>query len=94
MNDLEISTLVSRLGRPHKSGGIVVERAAIQAAGTDYPAVIDWILTHSGTPETAATASKSHGLHGSRITGGETPNARQALRYVLPDSSPECIVTG
>ncbi len=84
MNDLEITTLVSRLGRPHASGGIVIERAAIQAAGADYPAVIDWIMTHSGTPEAAVVSTKSRGLHGSRINDGNDPGARQALRFVLP----------
>ncbi len=94
MNDTEITALVSRLGRPHKSGGIVIERAAIQAAGTDYPAVIDWILSHEGTPETAIPSSKSLGLHGSRINDGEHPNARQALRYVLPKGEPEPVAAG
>ena len=84
MNDLEITTLVTKLGRPHPSGGIVIERAAIQAAGADYPAVIDWILTHEGTPETAAVSKKSGGLHGSRINDGNDPKAKQALRFVLP----------
>jgi hypothetical protein len=84
VNDLEISTLVTRLGRPHKSGGIVIERAAIQAAGADYPAVIEWILDHSGTPEAAVVSTKSGGLHGSRINDGNNPGAPQALRFVIP----------
>lgn len=84
MNDQEITTLVTRLGRPHKSGGVVIERAAIQAAGADYPAVIDWILAHSGTPETAVVSNKSRGLHGSRINDGNNPGAPQALRFVVP----------
>ncbi|MGH2909637.1 MAG: hypothetical protein ACRDK8_10100 [Solirubrobacteraceae bacterium] len=84
VNDLEITTLVSRLGRPHQSGGIVIERAAIQAAGADYPAVIDWIMTHSGAPETAVISPKSRGLHGSRVSGGNDTEAKQALRFVIP----------
>jgi hypothetical protein len=84
MDELEIAALVSRLGRPHKSGGIVIERAAIQASGADYPAVIDWILAHSGAPESAVSSSDSGGLHGSRISDGRDPKARQVLRFVLP----------
>jgi hypothetical protein len=85
VNDLEISALVSRLGRPHPSGGIVVERAAIQAAGADYTAVIDWILDHRGTAEMAKPSARTGGgLHGSRISDGNDPQARQPSRFVLP----------
>ncbi len=88
MNDLEITSLVKRLGRPHPSGGIVVERVAILAAGADYTAVIDWILDHSGMAETAApTARTGGGLHGSRINDGHNPVARQPSRFVLPASA-------
>jgi hypothetical protein len=84
MNDQDISALVSKLGRPAPSGRIVIERAAIQAAGGDSPAIIDWIMNHSGVPETAVSASRSRGLHGSRINEGTDPGARQALRFTLP----------
>ena len=87
MNDTEITELVARLGRPHRSGGTVIERAAIQAAGADYPAVIDWILTHSGEPETAVTSTKSRGLHGTRISSGGEQGSGKALRWVLPASA-------
>jgi hypothetical protein len=85
MNDLEISELVNRLSRPHRSGGVVIERAAIQAAGADYPAVIDWIMAHEGEPESIEVVTKkSGGLHGSRINAGATPGARPPQRFVLP----------
>lgn len=84
MNDQEIATLVKRLARPHPSGGIVIERAAILAAGADYPAIMDWIATHSGTAEATAPARHGHGLHGSRITDGRTPASRRPVRFVLP----------
>jgi hypothetical protein len=84
MNDLEIAALVKRLARAHPSGGIVIERVAILAAGADYPAIMDWITAHAGTPETTAPTSRSLGLHGSRINDGNTPAARQPMRYVLP----------
>jgi hypothetical protein len=88
VNDLEITSLVKRLGRPHPSGGIVVERVAILAAGADYTAVMDWILDHAGTPETVAPAARTGGgLHGSRISDGHNPVARQPSRFVLPAGS-------
>jgi hypothetical protein len=87
MNDLEITTLVTRLARPHPSGGIVIERAAILAAGADSPAIIDWIIAHSGTPESTAPAARSRGLHGSRINDGNNPASRQPVRFVLPAST-------
>ena len=84
MNDLEITALVRRLSRPHLSGGIVIERAAILAAGAEYPAIIDWIASHAGTPETTAPTGRSRGLHGSRINDGNTPASQQPMRFVLP----------
>jgi hypothetical protein len=84
MNDPEITTLVTRLSRPHPSGGTVIERAAILAAGADYPAIMNWIIAHSGTPETTATTGRSRGLHGSRINDGNHPASQQPMRFVLP----------
>ena len=87
MDDREISELVTRLSRPHPSGGVVIERAAILAAGADSPAVIDWILAHSGTPDTAVRTVQGRGLHGSRMNddGGSAP--QHPLRFVLPAGS-------
>lgn len=84
MDDLEINALVTRLSRPHSSGGVVIERAAILAAGADFPAVMDWITAHDGTPDTAVTPTRSHGLHGSRVGDGATSPAAAPLRFVLP----------
>jgi hypothetical protein len=84
VEDLEIITLVKRLSRPHPSGGVVIERAAIMAAGTDSPAIIDWIIAHEGAPETIVSASPSRGLHGSRIADGNDPASRPPARFVLP----------
>lgn len=82
MNDLEITTLIRNLSRPHSSGGIVIERAAILAAGGDSPQIIAWIMTHSGTPE--SPVARGRGLHGSRINGDENRTASQPTRFVLP----------
>jgi hypothetical protein len=84
MNDTEISTLVTRLARPHPSGGVVIERAAILAAGADSPAIIDWIFAHSGTAETSTPTARGGGLHGSRINDGNAPAPRRSARFVLP----------
>jgi hypothetical protein len=84
MDDVEINALVSRLSRPHPSGGVVVERAAILAAGADFPAVMEWITAHAGTPETTVSAPRARGLHGSRVSGGEAVASGAPLRFVLP----------
>ncbi len=82
MNDLEITTLIRNLSRPHVSGGIVIERAAILAAGGDSPEIIAWIMTHAGAPETPA--ARGRGLHGSRINGDENRSSANPARFVLP----------
>jgi enterochelin esterase-like enzyme len=84
VDDPDITALVKRLSRPHSSGGVVIERAAILAAGADFPEVMDWILAHSGTPETTASTARSSGLHGSRTNDANAPSARNPLRFVLP----------
>jgi hypothetical protein len=78
MDDDAIRLLVTRLSRPHRAGGEVIERAAILAAGTDSAAVLDWIEAHGGQPEPVAPVVSRRGLHGARSTDGGT------RRYVLP----------
>jgi hypothetical protein len=73
-------TLVTRLGRPHRSGGRVIERATLLASGTDFEAAVRWIEAHGGTPE-VAVASSHRGLHGPRMSDGPPP---APLRFVLP----------
>lgn len=82
MNDLEITTIIKNLSRPHPSGGVVIERAAILAAGGDSPAIIDWIITHSGTPETPT--ARGRGLHGSRMNGDNDGVSSHPTRFILP----------
>ena len=84
MTDEAIRDLVTRLARPHSSGGKVIERAAILAEGADFAAVMAWIESHSGVPETAISAASSHGLHGMRLNGGGAEADRPPLRFVLP----------
>ena len=87
MDDLEINELVTRLSRPHPSGGVVIERAAILAAGADSPAVIDWIIAHAGMPDTAVRTVQGRGLHGSRMNDEGSSAPQQPLRFVLPAGS-------
>ncbi len=82
MDDGEINALVTRLSRPHSSGGVVIERAAILAAGADFPAVMNWITAHAGTPEVAVAATRHGGLHGSHLA--DSAPSRPPLRFVLP----------
>ena len=83
MDDDAIRALVIRLSRRHRSGGKVIERAAILAEGADSDAVVGWIVAHAGQPEATAASSAPRGLHGSRLT--ETSGAARArARYVLP----------
>jgi hypothetical protein len=84
LDDGAIVALVTRLARPHPSGGQVVEHAAIMAAGSDSPAVIAWIISHSGAPETPPPATSTQGgLHGSRLAAS-TEERCVPRRYLLP----------
>jgi hypothetical protein len=79
--DDAIRALVRRLSRPHASGGLVIERAAIVSQGADATAIVAWILAHAGQAEAAAPVAPSRGLHGARHSGGSSATPR---RYVLP----------
>ena len=76
--------MVKRLARPHRSGGEVIERAAILAEGSDFTTVVAWIEAHDGQAETAVAAAAKGGLYAARghesAAGGSSP----ALRYILP----------
>lgn len=84
MDDPEITSLVTRLSRPHPSGGVVIERAAILASGADFRAVMEWITAHAGVPEASATATRGGGLHGSRMKDSDGGGSSPPLRFVLP----------
>lgn len=83
MEDDDIRTLVSRLARPHPSGGQVIERAAILAEGAESGEVLRWILAHGGEPEELAPVT-SGGLHGTRFQDRSGVDSRRPLRYILP----------
>jgi hypothetical protein len=79
VDDVAIRALVVRLSRPHRSGGDVIERAAIMAEGADSADIVGWITDHAGEPETA-TAGRGGGLHSAKTA----QTGRPPLRYVLP----------
>jgi hypothetical protein len=83
VEDDAIRELVTRLARADPSGGTVIERAAILAAGTDVAAVMEWILDHGGKPQAIAETTTNRGLHGRMQASGPSPS-RPPSRFVLP----------
>jgi hypothetical protein len=83
-DDAAIRALLTRLARPHASGGQVVERATLLAEGADFPAIIDWITDHAGTPEASDAAAVKKGLHGARMSTATATKPSKPARYVLP----------
>ena len=84
VEDPEIRALLTRLARPHPSGGKAIDRAALLAEGGDFPEVIEWILDHEGTAESAVRSKSAQGLHGAMNAQPLRAEQRRALRYVLP----------
>jgi len=82
--DAEIQALVKRLARPHASGGDVVERAALLAAGGNFAAVMEWISDNAGVAEAMATQAPRGGLHGPRQGLASATEPPAPLRFVLP----------
>jgi hypothetical protein len=81
--DDSIRAVVARLSRPNRTGGVVIERAAILAEGAASTDILAWITAHAGVPEVAAPATVTSGLYGSGFGGGVTAS-RGPSRYVLP----------
>jgi hypothetical protein len=84
MDDAAIEEIVTRLARPHRSGGTVIERVAILAEGADFDAVMRWILDRDGVAEAAASTPPQRGIHAMRYhdTEGDAPAA--PARFILP----------
>ena len=76
--------VVTRLARPHESGGNVIERAAIIAEGADSPAILAWVVARSAPGEAAASPRGSGGLHGLRMADAGGGEPRHPMRFVLP----------
>jgi hypothetical protein len=82
-DDAALRAVVSRLARPHRSGGHVVERAALMADGTDFSALLGWIEAHDGVPEPlppSAPDARGAGLFGDR-------RLQHPRRFVLPPTT-------
>jgi hypothetical protein len=83
VDDDAIRALVTRLARPHPSGGDVIERAAILAEGPEAAVIVEWIAAHAGTPEARVPTGPRRGLHGQLNDSGGA-ELQTPLRYVLP----------
>ena len=81
MEDDEIRALVTRLARPHRSGGDVIERAALFADGADFAEVMAWIAARGGTAESVVSTARG-GLHDRHFD--VRPGAEAPRRFVLP----------
>jgi hypothetical protein len=84
MDDTTIRSVVTRLARPHSSGGDVIERAAIMAEGADSAAILAWVVKHADPPEALVASGSGGGLHGARMGNGGGADLRNPLRFVLP----------
>jgi len=82
--DEAIRAVVTRLSRPHASGGAVIERAAIVAEGADAASIVAWILANAGRPEETAARAPGRGLHGTRLSSAPGASGDTPRRYVLP----------
>ena len=86
MDEDALRLVVTRLARPHASGGQVIERAAIMAEGSRSRAILDWIADHDGQAEELVPVATRGGLglHGGRDADGRGAGAATPRRYVLP----------
>ena len=84
MDDVALRSVITRLARPHVSGGKVIQRAAVLAEGAQSGALLAWIADHDGQPEALAPVAESNGLHSARLAGGRVADTSAPRRYVLP----------
>jgi hypothetical protein len=86
--DDEIRAVVARLSRPDRSGGRVIERAAIMAEGTKSTAILDWLADAAWVPEELPDATAHRGASGLHGMGREAERGRARLpvprRYLSP----------
>jgi hypothetical protein len=88
VEDEAIRALVTRLARPHRSGGQVIERAAIFADGADFAEVMAWITARGGTAE-AVVSTAGGGVHDRHLDRRSGAAAPKPLRFVLPPGALE-----
>ena len=75
--------MVTRLARPHESGGKVIERAAIFANGADFAEVMAWITARGATPEATVSTTRG-GLHNLSDDARPDATSQTPRRFVLP----------
>ncbi len=83
MEDEAIRALVTRLARPHGSGGQVIERAAIFAESANFAEVMAWITARGGTAEAVVSTARG-GLHDHHLDARTADVALTPRRFVLP----------
>jgi hypothetical protein len=83
VEDEAIRALVTRLARPHRSGGAVIERAALFADGADFAEVMAWITARGGIPE-AVVSTQRGGLHDHHFDARADAVEQTPRRFVLP----------
>ena len=81
IDDEGLRLLVTRLARPHRSGGRAIERASLLSSGSDFDAAIGVDRGARRRAGAAGGPRSAGGLHSDRhgISGGSAP-----LRWVLP----------
>lgn len=84
MEEEAILKVVTRLARPHSSGGEVIERAAILAEGAQSADILAWITAHDGRPEAVSAPTVGRGLHSTRQAPSGGAGSSAPRRYVLP----------
>jgi len=82
-DDETMRVLVTRLARPHRSGGRAIERASLLSAGADFDAAVAWIEAHGGEPESSVSTSSQRGLHSPQ----HDVKASQPQRFVMPPNA-------
>jgi len=83
VEDEVIRALVTRLARPHRSGGAVIERAALYADGANFAEVMAWMTARGATAEAVASTARG-GLHDQRVDERPDAAAPTPRRFVLP----------
>ena len=76
VDDEALRLLVTRLARPHRSGGRAIERASLLSSGADFDAAMAWIVAHGGEPELPAASRSSGGLHSANQASAATLRRR------------------
>ncbi|MDX6479784.1 MAG: hypothetical protein QOG85_294 [Gaiellaceae bacterium] len=87
MDDTTIDHIVRRLARPTKSGGHVIERAAVLAEGAHFADIEAWIIKSGGEPEVLEDAGSTGGVHMGRERSGRIRDDVVPVRYLLPSGS-------